>query len=255
MNSADFLDAVRRRHKLTSDYQVGKLTGINPSRISMYRVGRREFDDETCLLFAKALDVGPMYVIANIQAERANKPDLRRVWKAIAKMTKKAKAAALLIAINGLLNLSPAGVSQAQGSSEAAAVNDLYIIRSRGKGKAKGHWRNTVMRALRRLFAAWRTFSQRNRRYCSLRGRCGAHPGALACIAIFACGCAASPDADYQRRARQDEQIDQFLEAERVCNAAGGVMMVKQSATRTRRGPDERIKLAQCVRARQTLKQ
>ncbi len=98
MNSADFLDAVRRRHKLTSDYQVGKLTGIKPSRISMYRIGKREFDDATCLAFAEALGKAPLYVIAEIQAERAKKPDIKKVWKALARMTKKAKAAALLIA-------------------------------------------------------------------------------------------------------------------------------------------------------------
>ncbi len=157
MDSVEFLDAVRERHSIPSDNKLAALLDINRGHISQYRTRRRKLDPKACHKVARALDVSPDYVMAEIQAERARRAEDRAVWKRLARLAKKAQAAALLIAITGLLSLSPAGVSQAQGLSGAAAVNDLYIIRSRRRGKGKGGQRNTVMRALRRSFAAWVT--------------------------------------------------------------------------------------------------
>ncbi len=167
MNSVQFLDAVRARHKIPSDRKLAKFLKMPQARVSAVRTGARKVDPDMAIKVAGALDFSAEYVLAEIQAERARKTRHAVIWKRLARLAKKAQAAALLIAITGLLNLSPAGVSQAKGVSEAAPLNDLYIIRIRRRGKGKGTSRNTVMRPLRRLFAAWRTVSRRTRHYGS----------------------------------------------------------------------------------------
>ena len=157
MDSVEFLDAVRARHGLSSDNKLAVFLNINRGRVSLYRTRSRKLDPKACHKVAAALEVTPEFVMASVQAERATRKKDRLVWMRLARLAKKAQAAALLIAITALLNLSPAGVSQAKGLSGAAAVNDLYIIRSRRRGKGKGGQRNTVMRALRRSFAPWVT--------------------------------------------------------------------------------------------------
>ena len=147
MNSAQFLDAVKAKHALRSDYQAGKFLGIKQGRISMYRTGRRQFDDATCLLFAKALDLGPLHVIAEIQAERAKEPELERVWKALARMTKKATVAALTIIILGSASMAPMPADGGlQTAEREVTVYTLYALRRRP--------RKWLRRTLRRWFAA-----------------------------------------------------------------------------------------------------
>ena len=169
MNSADFLDELKIELELKTDYQLGKELDISHSRISMYRTGKREFDVLTCVAVADVLALPMQYVMAEIEAARAKNPKVREVWQIVAHLAKKAQAAALVMAITSLLNLSPAGVSQAKDVSEAAplTIYTLYarVRMYRRKGKAKGARRNTVLRALRRSFAAWVTLFRPAWRY------------------------------------------------------------------------------------------
>lgn len=97
--TVEFIDAVKARHGLTSDYQLAKHLKIRPNRISNYRLGKSLFDEEACLMIAADLGLDPGYVFACIAAERANKPEVKAAWKHTADLLYGIAAAVMIIAI------------------------------------------------------------------------------------------------------------------------------------------------------------
>ncbi len=47
VKSADFLDAIKKKYGIKTDYRLGQILKISPTRISMYRTSKREFDEDT----------------------------------------------------------------------------------------------------------------------------------------------------------------------------------------------------------------
>lgn len=123
-----FLDAVRAKHGLTSDYQLAKHLKIRPSRISNYRNGISLFDEETCLLIAADLELDPGYVFACIAAERANKPAVKAAWKHAAAVLYGLAAALALVAVLPFIHL-PADPIQSAFDNSHYYANGLYIMR------------------------------------------------------------------------------------------------------------------------------
>lgn len=115
MKSADFLDAVKARHKLTSDYQLAKHLRWPQPRVSMYRTGRREFDDDSALQIAAELTLDPAYVLACIAAARAKRADIKRHWLAAARLLKTGTGAMIVAAVLATSQFAP-------GRAEASAV-------------------------------------------------------------------------------------------------------------------------------------
>ncbi|HEX5339809.1 MAG TPA: hypothetical protein VFX47_02900 [Gammaproteobacteria bacterium] len=127
MNSSAFLDELRRVYGLTSDYQLGKLTGWKASRISNYR-HRSQFDADTCLQVAELLHLDPLHVIASINAVRPDTRE-RQKWALLAERTRHtvAKIAAPLTVAVFLSAGTITGISPPAAS---AAVTPLYIMRT-----------------------------------------------------------------------------------------------------------------------------
>ena len=76
----EFLDAVKEKLGIASDYALAKRLGFSLSTVSNYRTGRRVLDDDAALTVALALDVHPFNVIAAVNAERAKTPETRARW-------------------------------------------------------------------------------------------------------------------------------------------------------------------------------
>ncbi|MDP1897794.1 MAG: DUF3693 domain-containing protein [Sulfurimicrobium sp.] len=76
----EFLDAIKAKHGLVSDYALCKKLGVSSSRIGNYRSKRSVFDDLMAVQAAKLLEIDPMYVIAAVHAESAKKESERKVW-------------------------------------------------------------------------------------------------------------------------------------------------------------------------------
>lgn len=86
MKTIEFLDAVKERHNLTSDYQLAKFLKIRQSGISHYRTGKGGFDDEVAIKIAGVLDMPAGYVLACAHAEReAKRPKVRDAWEKLAR--------------------------------------------------------------------------------------------------------------------------------------------------------------------------
>lgn len=80
MKTLEFLDAVKKKHGITSDYALAKVLDVPQSSVSSYRNGRRIIDDDMCLVVAQELGIQPITVIAAANAERAKTPEQKARW-------------------------------------------------------------------------------------------------------------------------------------------------------------------------------
>lgn len=79
----EFLDALKARHSVQSDYALAKMLGVTHQSASAWRKGRVFFDDSTAIQVGKLLEIDPAYVVACVHAERAKKDDEKAVWREI----------------------------------------------------------------------------------------------------------------------------------------------------------------------------
>lgn len=94
-----FLDAVRVRHGLTSDYQLAKLLGVNKAAVSLLRQRKTRLGELTAMRVAALLDLSPGYVLACVAAERTKSADVRRAWRELAGRAAAIAAVAVLVGL------------------------------------------------------------------------------------------------------------------------------------------------------------
>ncbi|MBY4945092.1 hypothetical protein K6V92_00440 [Cupriavidus respiraculi] len=78
-----YVDAVKAKLNLPSDYAIAKALGVTRAAVSSYRNQRTFFDDLTAVRVAEILGLNPMEVIAAANRERAKSEDARRVWSGL----------------------------------------------------------------------------------------------------------------------------------------------------------------------------
>lgn len=80
----DFLDALKERHGLTSDYAVAKKLGITTAAVSKWRNGKDYLGDTTAIRVGNLLEIDPAYVVACAHAERAKQDAEKALWQGLA---------------------------------------------------------------------------------------------------------------------------------------------------------------------------
>jgi transcriptional regulator with XRE-family HTH domain len=80
MHTLNYLDAVKKRLGISSDYALAKALGISQQAVSNYRAGRSKMDDDVALTIAELLGINPLAVIAAANAERAKTDEARARW-------------------------------------------------------------------------------------------------------------------------------------------------------------------------------
>jgi transcriptional regulator with XRE-family HTH domain len=75
-----YIDAIKLRHNVDSDYAVAKLLGTSKQTVSRYQLGKGAFDDLMALRAAELLGLNPLEVIAAANAERARNEEVRNTW-------------------------------------------------------------------------------------------------------------------------------------------------------------------------------
>lgn len=80
MKTADYCAALKRRWKITSDYELAKRLGVAKQTVSNYVNGHRVFDNTTAARVAEILELEPMRVIADAELERGSS---RELWTRI----------------------------------------------------------------------------------------------------------------------------------------------------------------------------
>lgn len=79
----EFLDAVKARHSLPSDYALAPVLGITRSAVSKLRNKQDFLGDQTALKVAELLDLSPGIVLSAVHAERAKDPAEKSAWNSI----------------------------------------------------------------------------------------------------------------------------------------------------------------------------
>lgn len=92
MKTTDYLDAIKNRYDLPSDYAIAKMLGIARQRMTAYRAGSESFSDSTALRVAELLDLDPLEVALSAHAQRAKAPEERALWeRALARLAPAAR--------------------------------------------------------------------------------------------------------------------------------------------------------------------
>lgn len=80
MDTIEYVDAVKSRLHITSDYAVAKALGVTKQAVSRYMKGTGYFDDYVAIRVAKLLEIEPLQVIADVNLQRAQNAEVRAVW-------------------------------------------------------------------------------------------------------------------------------------------------------------------------------
>ena len=115
-NCNQFLNAVKSRHNIKSDYKLAQVLGLTHSAISNYRSGRSSFDSTTSAKIAELLSLPPLEVIAAIEMERAKSDELRKFWSRYA-------AAAAIVGAVCLVNPSSSEAGESLHKSDVRVPN------------------------------------------------------------------------------------------------------------------------------------
>ena len=83
MNTLEYLDAVKQRLHVESDYAVAKALNIRHSTISGYRARGGQMDDEVAAKVAAVLDMHPGLVMLDMHLARAKTPAEQSIWQDI----------------------------------------------------------------------------------------------------------------------------------------------------------------------------
>ena len=77
----DYLDMLKKKYELKSDYALAKFLGISKQRITTYRQGRSSFNTEFSIVVAKFLGLEPMEIIAAMNAVREKDNLAQNFWR------------------------------------------------------------------------------------------------------------------------------------------------------------------------------
>jgi hypothetical protein len=120
--TVEFLDEVKRNHRVPSDYALAKLLYITRQQVSLYRTQGNTFSDLTALRVAELLEIEPMAVIAARNVERAKRTEEKTLWEGLARKLVGAAAGLILAGF-----LSPGG-DWVITHAAAATGKPLYML-------------------------------------------------------------------------------------------------------------------------------
>lgn len=83
MNTLEYLGAVKSRLGITSDYALAARLGVTRSAVSNFMRGKGVMGDDVALTVAQILDMNPLVVIAQANAERASTPEMKARWTGV----------------------------------------------------------------------------------------------------------------------------------------------------------------------------
>lgn len=119
----ELLNAVKAKHQISSDYRLAQVLQCQKSAISGYRAGRSRLDEAMCLKVAELLQEPAGAILAEVAAERAKRPDIKKAWQKAAAAL--ATAATVLI----FMGFLPVAGIDSVTISQAKAADQLLIIR------------------------------------------------------------------------------------------------------------------------------
>jgi DNA-binding XRE family transcriptional regulator len=83
MKTVEYLDAVKAKLDIPSDYALAKVLGIARESVNAFRSGRSAMGIETCMKVGEILRVDGHAVYAHGQIERAKNAQISDFWREI----------------------------------------------------------------------------------------------------------------------------------------------------------------------------
>lgn len=80
MKSVDYLDAVKKKLDLPSDYALAKVLGVTRESVSALRTGKCAMGLESCMKVAEILNIDEHIVYSDAQLEKAKTPEIKQFW-------------------------------------------------------------------------------------------------------------------------------------------------------------------------------
>lgn len=82
--TVEFIDALKARNGVPSDYALAKVLGVTQQTVSRWRVGKDFLGDSTAITVGKLLQIDPAYILACSHAERARQEPEKAIWQGLA---------------------------------------------------------------------------------------------------------------------------------------------------------------------------
>lgn len=111
----EFFQKVREKLEGATDYRIAQVLDISTQNISEYVRGIREADTYACTRIAMVLEVDPLEVIAQVEAEAARTEKKREFWKSFRSSGSRAILGLLLCATLAFSALVPWAGGNAKG--------------------------------------------------------------------------------------------------------------------------------------------
>lgn len=80
MKTPEYLELVKRKLNLPSDYALAKVLGVTRGAISQMQLGKSGLGDETAVKIAEILGVASARVLIDVHMERSKAPEVRAAW-------------------------------------------------------------------------------------------------------------------------------------------------------------------------------
>lgn len=80
MKPSDYLDKVRDKLQLPSDYALQGPLGLSKQQLSRYRKNADYFSDEVAMRVAQTLGINAAQVLLDSHIERSKTPEIRAAW-------------------------------------------------------------------------------------------------------------------------------------------------------------------------------
>lgn len=121
-----FLDAIKQRNGITSDYALAKKLELPTQRISDYYKGKAAPDEFACLKIAQALDKPLNEVIAAVKMDTEKDEARREVWRKYYKrLGGVAASISLLVVMSVILIVTP---SPANASTRHMTNSGEFVL-------------------------------------------------------------------------------------------------------------------------------
>jgi transcriptional regulator with XRE-family HTH domain len=126
MKTNDLLNAAKTKKGIRTDYLLAQKLETTTGRISHWRTGRNQPDEEICFRLAEMLEIEPSAVIAAVRLENEKEHSKVEFWR---KQAGKYARALGIVAV-----LASGGVQAAIGQGYTAAVKITAVCIMRNQG-------------------------------------------------------------------------------------------------------------------------
>ncbi len=84
MKTPEYLDLLREKLHLPSDYSLQKPLEVSKTAVSNYRNGKEFFSDVVAMRVAELLEIDAARVLLDAHIERSKTPEIRAAWMGLA---------------------------------------------------------------------------------------------------------------------------------------------------------------------------